>query len=137
MTRWIVFCPACGGRSTTVYRCDNIVDESDGEPITCGNDLVDEPVAPFQYPSDFGERKDGLVQVRFRRICVKCSAERFLPLEYQSVGDVIRVGCEDCGAVTKHRPTDEDVRYRPDGDSLPKPNDAQPANRNPSVSTPA
>lgn len=137
MTRWMVYCPSCGGRSTTVYRCDNVVDERGGDPIACGNDLVDEPVLPFRYPSDFGERKDGLVKVRFRRLCIDCDTERYLPLDYASVGDVIRVGCEECGEPTKHRPTDEDVRYHPDGDSIPKSSSEQSDNQTPTVSTPA
>lgn len=126
--RWMVYCPSCDGRSLTTYRCDNVVDvDQDGEPIECGRDLVDEPTVPFRWPSDFGERTDdGLVRVRFRRICVACDAERWLPLEFADVGDPVWFGCVDCGEVTRHRPSDEDVRYFPDGKSLAQPDDQTP-----------
>jgi len=128
----MVHCPTCGQWSTCVYRCDR---QHAGRE--CGADLADAgPVRPFRYPTDFGRRDDGLVDVRFKRICCCCGAERFVAIDYEDVGVVIRFPCTECEAVTKHRPTDAAVRYRVIQLDL---EDAQPDDhgQDPAVSTPA
>jgi ribosomal protein S27AE len=128
----MVHCPTCGQWSTCVYRCDR---QHAGRE--CGADLADVgPVQPFEYPTDFGRRGDGLVDVRFKRICVECGAERFVATDYRDVGIVIRYSCTECEEPTKHRPTDAAVRYRIVQLGL---EDAQPDDhhQDPAVSTPA
>jgi len=127
----MVHCPTCGQWSTCVYRCDR---QHAGHE--CGADLAGAgPVRPFQYPTDFGRRDDGLVDVRFKRICCRCAAERFVATDYEDVGVVIRYSCTECGQLTKHRPTDAAVRYRTVQLGL---EDAQPDDhdQDPAVSTP-
>lgn len=135
----MVHCPNCGGRSTCVYRCDCIVDETTDDTIECGADLTDEHVHPFQYPTDVGRREDGLVEVRFPMTCLECGDRRLIPLDYTDVGRVIRVGCLSCGAATKHRPTDEAVRYQVHRMGLnewPDSNEEQSADQDSAISTP-
>ena len=134
MPNQMVHCPTCGQWSTCVYRCNR--QHADRK---CGADLAGAgPVRPFEYPTDFGRRDDGLVEVRFRRICVECGAERFVATDYEDVGVVIRYSCTECETVTKHRPTDAAVRYRVVQLGL---EDAQPddhdRDQTPTVSTPA
>jgi len=108
MPDWMVRCPTCGQFSTCIYRCNR-----QHAGYECGADLAGAgAVRPFEYPTDFGRRDDGLVEVRFRRICVDCGAERFVATDYEDVAIVIRYPCTECGEPTKHRPTDEAVRYR-------------------------
>jgi len=107
MPDWMVYCPTCGQWSTCVYRC---IRQHAGRE--CGADLAGAgPVREFRYPTDFGRRDGGLVDVRFKRICCRCGAERFVATDYADVGLVIRYPCTECEAPTKHRPTDEAVRY--------------------------
>lgn len=140
----MVHCPCCGGRSTNVYRCDVIVDETtDGESIECGYDLTGEFVRSWRYPTDVGRRDDGLVKVRFPMTCLECGDRRLLPLDYTDVGRVIRVGCLSCEDATKHRPTDEAIEYqivRMGLDEWPDENgdeEEQPADQDTILSTPA
>jgi len=104
----MVHCSTCGQWSTCVYRCDRQHTNSE-----CGADLAGAgPVRQFRYPTDFGRRDDGLVNVRFKRICCRCGAERFVATDYADVGIIIQYPCTECEKPTKHRPTDEAVRYR-------------------------
>lgn len=103
MTRFVVTCPTCGNISECVYRCD---DES------CGADLAntDSPVWTFAWPSVAGIRDDGLAAVEIPFECVSCDAPRWLSVDYQHIGRVIRTGCSTCERPTKHRPVEEDLR---------------------------
>jgi len=125
MTRWMSICPTCGNRSETVYRCDD---------LECGRDLTDQPTEPFRYPTDVGRRDDGLVEVRFPMTCLECDTERLVPLDYVDAGRVIRFGCLDCETSTKHRPTDEAIRYQVHRMGFAA---EQSDDHNPTVSTPA
>lgn len=142
----MVLCKSCGRYSTRVYRCNVVVDRTrDGEPIECGADLAksNTPVEPFRYRSVAGERDDGLVEVEFRRICCRCGSEQFVATDYCDVPVVIRYLCQDCGRPTKHRPTDEDVRYLvhyldlPDEDLGDDQQSDEQRSDQPTVSTPA
>jgi hypothetical protein len=122
-------CPTCGNRSEQLYRCD--------EP-SCGADLTDVSVEEFRYPTDVGRRDDGLVEVRFPMTCLECDDRRLVPLSYADVGTVVRFGCLSCETVTKHRPTDEAVRYQVHRMGLDDVGlEEQPADQNPTVSSPA
>lgn len=127
--RWMSICSTCGTRSECLYRCDD-----------CGADLTNEPVEEFRYPTDAGRRKDGLVEVRFPMSCLECDTRRLIPLDYADVGRVIRFGCLECGASTKHRPTDAAIDYRlhrldlADGIDVDEQPDDQSSN--PTISTP-
>lgn len=103
MPSFVVTCPTCGNISDDVYRCD--------DPM-CGADLAsaDSQVWKFQYPSVAGTRDDGLVAIEIPIECVSCETTRWLPLEYQMIGRVIRMGCAKCSQVTRHRPTGPDTR---------------------------
>lgn len=108
-------CLTCGEFSTTLHRCDNVVDENrHGKPIECGANLVgsETPVEPFAYRTVAGVREDGLVEVEFERTCLGCGEQSFVATSYSHVGKVIRLGCPECGELTKHRPSDEALRYR-------------------------
>ena len=125
----MVYCPTCGQWSTCVYRCNQ---QHAGRE--CGADLAGAgPVRKFRYPTDFGRRDDGLVDVRFKRICCRCGAERFVATDYADVGLVIRFPCTECGQPTKHRPTDEAVRYHVIQHGL---EDAQPDDHDQDLSIP-
>lgn len=108
-------CLTCGEFSTTLHRCDNVVDENrHGELIECGANLVgsETPVEPFAYRTVAGVREDGLVEVEFPRICCDCGERSFIATDYSDIGLVIRYPCSACDSVTKHRPSDEALRYR-------------------------
>ena len=113
--RWMRLCLTCGEFSTTLHRCDNVVDENrHGKPIECGANLVgsETPVEPFAYRTVADVCEDGLVEVEFPRICCDCGERSFIATDYSDIGLVIRYPCSACDAVTKHRPVDEDLRYR-------------------------